>query len=279
MSMKKHLIFLIAMLSIPFSLHADIIVTNDGMILNGKILERKPAQILFGNYHGTFTIDRSQIKEIRETGSFQEDVLIYQEMGKAVDESEVKINYQAGVEKLEDTKADKADEAIPPASEYVSLLITPFYTSNTGKLGSVMPYSAGATIIGDFPLRRMRYIESTGITGIRSEAGYIYSKKGVKTVQGPRISAGPLWEFPFVFKGVRGSYAISPIAGIGWYTIEGRTEKTAALKWNAGVITGPVFYFKNAVFFPQVRFDYIHDGSVPLYGFGIGLGAGVRFGM
>lgn len=278
MSAKNVLISLIGLLCIPFScLYADIIVTNDDMILNGKILEKKPVQIIFGNYHGIFTIERAQIKEIHETKSFKEDVLIFQKKGKRVDENEVKKNFQAGLEKLKDRERDKGGDTTPPAR--YTFLLTPSYMVNIGKLGAVMPHSAGVSLTGDIPLRRLPLTEKTGITGIRSEAGYFYLKNGAKTVQGPRLSSGPLWEFPFSIGDIRCTYSFSPVLGIGWYTIEGRTEKTAALKWHAGCITGPAFFIQNTVLFPQLRFDYIHDGSVPLYGIGFGLGLGYRFSM
>ena len=47
------------------ALYADIVITKDDMILNGKIIEdKKPAHIIFANYHGTFTIKYKMITVI-----------------------------------------------------------------------------------------------------------------------------------------------------------------------------------------------------------------------
>ncbi|HSV95823.1 MAG TPA: hypothetical protein VLM75_02685 [Spirochaetota bacterium] len=284
MYVKKLFISMIALLYIPFSrLHADIIVTKDDMVLNGKILEKKTKQIIFGNYHGVFIIDMAQIKEIHETDSYKEDLSIFEKKGKRVDENEVKNNYRAGLERAKDRKLDKGGEKIVPVQ--YTLMLTPFYIFNAGKLGGIMPHSSGVMLTADVPLKSdaltkwVPDIKNTGITGIRSEVGYFTSKKGVKSINGPRVSSGPVWEFPFSIGDIRFMYTISPVLGIGHYTVENRYKRVAALKWHAGCITGPTFVIHNAVVFPQIRLDYIYDGSVPLYGMGLGIGLGYRFSI
>jgi len=67
------------------ALYADIVITKDDMILNGKIIEdKKPAHIIFANYHGTFTIKYKMIKKIHRTESFKEDIEIFRDMRKEV---------------------------------------------------------------------------------------------------------------------------------------------------------------------------------------------------
>ena len=261
-----------------FYLYADIVITNDDMFLNGKILEKKKDHIVFGNFHGTFTIKKSQIKEIRETRNFMEDVRLFLKKGKRVDENEVKKNYLAGVDKLKaQKKMERNDNKIPP--EHIAFIISPYFLFNKGELGEEIPRSTGASLTGDIPLKRFSYSEKLGITGVRFEAGFFHSSKGNKSVKGPRISSGPLWEFPFTIKDTRCMYTISPVLGIGWYEIEGISDRATALKWNIGFITGPVIYFQNTLIFPQFRFDYIHDGRFPLYGIGFGIGLGYLFPM
>ncbi len=270
------LIITIIIFLIPHApLHGDIVVTNDNMILNGKILEKKVNHVVLGNYHGTFTIERSQIKTMYETESFQEDVKIFQKMGKPVNESEAKINYQAGIEKLEGRSQRAGDGAI--AEQRYAVFLAPFCGITAGKLGSVLPYGAGAALTGDINLNQSGFTRNIHPAGVRSEMAFFHSKKGVKQVAGGRVSAGPLWRFPFSIRGFRFDWAGAPVIGIGWYKIDGRSEQTSCIKWNIGCGTGPSFFIDVVVISPQIRFDYIYDGSVPMYGFGIGIGAGYRF--
>ncbi len=282
MHVKILLISMTAFLCIPFSrLHADIIITRDDMILNGKIMEKKWKQIIFGNYHGVFTIDKSQIKEMHETRDYKEDLSIFRNKGRRVDESEVKKNYQAGLARVKDRGNEKVDGKSVPRR--YTLYITPFYIINGGRLGEVMPHSTGVALMGDIPLKEgiplkgFPDIRKAGISGLRAEAGYFSSKNNTKSVQGARISSGPLWEFPFTIAGINGIYTISPVLGIGYYTIENGYRRAAAVKWHASCITGPTFVFHNTVVFPQLRFDFIYDGKAPLYGIGLGIGLGYRF--
>jgi hypothetical protein len=260
-------------------LYGDIIVTNDDMILNGKIIEDKiDDYIKFANYHGLFHIEYKQIKEIHRTTSFEEDIKIFQDKGKSVDEAEVKTNYQAGLEKLakqEGTVQNVIKEEIHTAD--YSLFFSPFFYFNMGKLGSIVPFSFGGSVTGDIPLSQFQYLTRLYLTGIRAEIGYFHSEKRVKRVSGSRVSAGPLWQFPLSISGFHFIYCVSPEIGIGLYAIRGIYADTTAVKWNILFSTGPIFNFSSILLSPNIKIDYIFDGNVPLYGIGLGISFGYRF--
>lgn len=254
-------------------LYADIVITNDEMILNGKILEeKKESYVKLGNYHGTFIIEYKLIKEIHRTERYEDDFKFFLKKKKPVNESDVKTNYQAGLEQLE--KQKKANKDKIPADGRHAILVSPFFNINLGKLNTVLPYSYGVNIMGDIAINRFQYLKKMFLTGIRTEIGYFHSEKGVKRVIGLSALAGPLWQFPISIGTYRFNYSIAPEFGVGWYSIKGRTEKLTAVKWNADIITGPIFKISSAVISPLIKFNYIYDNIVPLYGISFSIGAG-----
>ncbi len=260
-------------------LFADIVVTNDDMILNGKILEDRKGEFLkFGNYHGTFTIDYRQIKEIHRTVRYEDDVKIFLEKGKKVNEAEVRSNYQAGLDKLEEQeKIAKKEIKEEKRKEVFSFFLSPFYNNNFGKLSGKLPNSYGASAMGHIALDRFEFVRKMYLWGIGADFGYIHSENGNKKVSGPRMSAGPLWKFSVPIGYFSFDYCISPEIGIGIYSIRGIYVNSTSVKWNIIFNTGPIFNFSSFIIYPHLRFDYIYDGFVPLYGLGFGIGAGYRF--
>lgn len=284
--MFKHRIFILAFVFLFFLsvfLYGDIIITKDDMILNGKILEEKKGGYLkFANYHGMFTINYNLIKEIYRTERYEDDVKILLEKGKPIDETEVKTNFQAGLEKLEQEGAgtniinEKSAKDGTQTTQY-TIFFSPFFCKNMGEFSTILPYSYGGSVIGDISFEQFKNIQKLYLKGLRAEIGYFHSEKADKRVIGTRASAGPLWRFALSIGSLRFDYSISPVIGIGWYDIKGNSEKTQAIKWNSAFITGPVFYISAIALAPLIRFDYIYDGRIPLYGIGFSLGAGFRF--
>ncbi|MGV7927813.1 MAG: hypothetical protein AB2L13_02730 [Spirochaetota bacterium] len=262
---------------VPWTLlHADIVVTIDGMVLNGKILEKhEKNSILFGNYHGTFKIDRSKIREIHETESFEEDVRLFNEMKKVVDVREIERNYEAGVQKLEELEEKTADESVSRGRFELSL--SPFFTITAGKLAHVLPYACGIALSADILPERSRILDMMGAAGILTEATGLHAEREDRSVDGFRISAGPLWRLPLSVRGFGFDFDFSALIGCGWYDAQGRFERASGVKWSAGLQAGPGMLLGPVLVSSRFRFDYIHDGVAPLYGFGIGIGAGYRF--
>jgi hypothetical protein len=276
--MLKKIILIFLILLIPFSfLLGDIIITNDDMILNGKILkDEKPEYVDFANYHGTFHIEYTQIKKIIRTDNFEADAKIIKEMGKAVNQEEVKINYEAGLDKLEEQKIDTEKAEKKESSDHV-IFFSAFYSRNFGKIGSILPNSLDFPVSCDIPLDQLRIIKMLHIAGIRSEIAYFYSKNGVKSVNSYRALAGPLWQIPVSLGTLRFNYCFSPVFGIGRYSVSGISQSAAGIKVNAGIETGPFFKISSIIICPQLKFDYIYDGIAPLYRMGFGIGSGFCF--
>ncbi len=105
---KIHLVFITAaILLLPHVSYSDIVVTTDGMVLNGKIIEDiTNDHIILGNDHGVFRIHYTQIKDMHKTHSYREDVKILKKMGKSVSETDIKTNFKAGIDKLEAKKIE-----------------------------------------------------------------------------------------------------------------------------------------------------------------------------
>ncbi len=103
MSNFKVIFITVLLLFLPIITFGDIIVTNDDMIINGKIIkEAKGEYVTLANNHGVFKIKYSNIKEIQRTANYQEDIKVFNKLGQTVDETEVKKNYEKGIKKLEE---------------------------------------------------------------------------------------------------------------------------------------------------------------------------------
>ena len=276
---KCFLLSIVLIISFCVPLAGDIIITKDDMILNGKILEEKKDDFIkFGNYHGEFHIEFRLIKEIHRTKSYKEDIKIFKDKGKAVNETEVMINYQSGLEKLEEQRSVSGDKVKEEESkEKIVLLLSPFYNFNIGKLSGELPRSFGGSVTGYFTFNQFGSIRQLYMSGVAVEAGYFYSEKEGKQVSGPRVSVGPLWSFSLASGEINVSYVASPLIGFGWYAIKGRYEDAVEIKLNTVFITGPVFNFSSFMLAPLFRFDSIYDSAEPLYGIGFTIAAGVKF--
>ncbi len=272
-------VILVTVSILPPKLYADIVITKDDMILNGKILEdKKPAHIIFANYHGTFTIKYKVIKKIYRTETFEEDIEVFRDMGKQINEAEIKKNYLAGEKKLDNLqlKEKKNKPATIRDTDSFILIFDFFCDKNFGNLNSVLPYSAGAAISGEFPVA---FLKKYYIYGIDSEMGVYYSAKGDRSVMGLNTSAGPLWQLQATIYDYKINFNISALMGAGWYSVKNdeTAKETSAVKWNLAVHAGPVFRFDSAVISTQLRLNYIHDGSAPMKGAGLAIGAGYAF--
>jgi len=268
--------FIITVVFPALSLLADVIITKDDMILNGKILEdKKPLYVLFANYHGDFTIKYKQIKEIHRTDSFEGDIKVLQQLGKPVNGDEVKNNYQSGEKKLREQ--NKAVTESSEESELFLLMVDVFTGKNYGELDSVLPSNRGVSISGEIPFDQRNVFKKIYIYGIDFEADYLYSEKDLRFIKGFSCAAGPLWRVPVGILGYHFNFNLSAAAGAGWYSVKNDSEEAEGIKWNMVFHAGPAFDFYSLVLSPQLRFDYIHDAVAPLYTIGVSIGAGYKF--
>lgn len=259
--------------------HADIIIIKNEMILNGKIIEdKKPEHIIFANHHGIFTIKYRMIKKIYRTESFEEDIEVFRDMGKDVSEPEIKKNYLAGKEKLEKhfLKDEKKNPSAMRDTDSFILMLHVYCDKNFGKLNSVLPYSSGAAISGEFPVD---FFKKYYLYGIDSEIGLYYSAKGDRSIKGYNASTGPLWQIPVTIYDYNFSFNISALMGAGWYAVKNDEieKEVSAFKWNISILSGPVFRFGSVIISTQLRLDYIHDNVALMKGSGLSIGAGYVF--
>jgi len=273
---------LIAVSILSSNLYADIVITKDDMILNGKILEdKKPQYLILANYHGTFTIKYSVIKEIHRTESFEEDIKIFRNIGKEINDEEIKKNYTAGEkemkERLQKQKKEKTDEQKP--EETGTILFSIFHDKNTGELEGVLPYSSGISISAEFIAPPLPVLKNIDIYGYGGNISYYYSADNDRQIKGFNLSAGPVWRFPASLSGYEFDLKIAPFLGAGWYSIVNNEvdKETGALKMNFTFQAGPDFRFGSLVVSTRFRLNYIHDSSAPMKGAGLAIGAGYAF--
>ena len=272
-------ILLTLMLTVfPFTiLFADIIITIDDMILNGKILKEDKKTVKFGNYHGVFIIDRDKIKEIYRTGSYEDDIKILSGKGRTVNRDEVKTNYDSGVKKIEEQKIPEDENESTKTSAGPHFAVSPWIIFNLGQCGDVLPYSCGVFLTADFPVNDSGFAKMIYISYMTIDAGYYYSAKGERGVTGYRASAGPQWVFPVINDPIQMEYTVSAMLGAGWYNVRGLEEEAAAVKWNVSVNTGIIFTFSSITVSPVIKMDYIYDSKAAIYGIGAALSIGYRF--
>lgn len=238
---------------------ADTVILNDGMVMEGEITEDvKGSHIKLKNYHGEFEVKYNMIKSIKKSS-----------------QSEKEINNSTETTKIPETKEEKkSPETKKEITDYSYkhiLYIMPRIASTMGKLKDSIPVSYGLSlgteIDGGKYLSRKTYCET----------GLLYSSKDEKKLWGINVSAGPIWNFPFNFLNKPFTLRIVPMAGIGYYGVKNGDREAAGLKWHGSILAGPVFNFQNILLLIQLRFNYIHDKTAPLYSAGFTIGAGVKF--
>lgn len=272
--MPLKILITLIMIIFPLSVFADIIITIDDMVLNGKIIEENSKTVKFGNYHGVFIIDLDKIKEIYRTGSYEEDVKILSGKGKTVNRDEIKTNYDSGLEKISELKVTvEKDET----TDLVNISICPFMLYNFGEAGAVLRCSYGVSLTAEFPVAELQYAKIFHLSDISAGAGYFYSDKDGRNVTGYRASAGPQWRLPLINGPLQLEYVVSAAFGAGWYNVKGLTDKEAALKGNLLINTGVIFTVSSITVSPRIIFDYIYDAEAPLYGLGAVFNLGYRF--
>jgi hypothetical protein len=279
--MKKvsYKIILICSISLLFPykyLKADVVVTNDGMVLTGKIIKENKTKITISNFHGTFKIEKGNIKRFEKTLSYKRDIQLLKKLGKNIDENEVKRNFQTGQLKLE--KFLEPEKVSVDKPEYfTNIFISPIFQLNNGKLSSVLKYAYGGSLTCDFD-----YYKKSIIHSLRIESDYIYSKKNENTeydnttqyISGGALTVGPVLKYSI---NTKCRFLIALTAGIGYYKINSNIEKTDAIKFKTGIASGFTLYLSRITINPQIGYSYIHDGEAPLMGFNTSLGVGYIF--
>jgi hypothetical protein len=156
-----------------------------------------------------------------------------------------------------------------PKVEFI-LLLSPFINFNFEPFGRVMPFGYGVIILSNVIFqKKFIYLPA----GVSVDLQYFHSGEAVKNIDGFRFSAGPIWVFPFKYFNL----TFSAVFGGGYYGIRGNFEKKETMKFNFTFTAGPEFIISSWVISPKLRFDFIYDGIVPLYGIGISVEAGYRF--
>lgn len=256
------------------SLLADVVVTTDDMILNGKIIaEEEGGSITLANYHGVFVINYSQIKEIQRTDNYMKDVQVLEERGFDVNEDEVKKSYDAGMEKYEELHKSSDREVKSEIEERSFILFAaPFFYMNFGKLQPQVPCSYGASVSLLCFTEQLLYL-----SGFSAELDYYYAENDSSMIAAPRILTGPFWQVPVKMHSFTFRYLLSPQGGVGLYTIKGPYSEITQLKPDILLSTGPLFSFSSVAVYPTVKLDCILDNYAPLIGAGLALNIGYIF--
>lgn len=273
---RKFVVLFIFTFLLFLPLHADIIVTKDDMILNGKIVEDKKSDyVKFTGKYGTFTIEYKQIKETYKTESDEEDKKIIKELGKRGKKEELKKDVKSEKQKSEKQGEDASKSG--KGKENLILMLDFFMLQNYGKLDSVLPSSQGFSLSGEIPIEQYRFFKDSNIYSIKSEICYFLSEKDTRSIKGYSASSGPLWHWPVKVSNYNFNFKLSAAMGAGWYSVKNDNEEAESVKWNLSVHAGPEFRISSIIFSPQLRFDYIYDSVAPLYAGGISIGAGYKF--
>lgn len=273
--MPAKTVTLLMLVMLPLtSLYSDIIITVDNMVLNGKIIEENKKAVRFGNFHGVFIIDRDKIREIYRTDSYEDDLKILSGKGRSVNREEVRNNYDSGQKKIDELETSQ--QGFEPA-DVLNISLLPLVVFHSGELCDVLPYSYGLSLTAQFPVNKFYYAKKFYISDISVEAGYLFSEKDERSVTAYRLCAGPLWKFSILTGPLKIDWFVSAVSGAGWYDVQGTYDRMNAVKWSAGVYTGPGFTISRITLTPMLRFDYIYDSTAPLYGIGAALSLGYIF--
>ncbi len=256
------------------ALYADILITRDGMTLNGKVVENSPGQqLVFVNSYGSFTIQYSQIKELHITASYKEDIALMEDKGLQPDEDEYEKNYLAGAR----AKRDKTDNSRASAQTGSTEVFTGIsYLRIVGRLAPKLSTGAEAFAGVYFPLG-LAAPAGFGIDGIECSARMLYAKQSERSIAAISLSAGPRFSITLPLSSVDTTFDFVPGIGAGWYHITNGGDTVDTLKADFSLQAGPAFYLDSFVIAPRLKFVYIADAGVPLYALGVSIAGGYSF--
>ncbi len=216
------------MLTTGTDLLADTIMLYQGSVMTGKIISEDKAAIVLANYYGTYRIKKIKIDDIYATGSYTEDIALYQKLGLPYNEESIRRNYLAGQAKKDGTwsrpirepetqEEQKPEEkeaekpAVPEEKEAEKRrAVAPagdHWNSGRISLSGAFHYnlgsSSGSTLYGyagyfalDQGLDFTSGGRKPGIPGLRFEGGYLSFKRGSYSVTGYIAGGGLMWALP-----------------------------------------------------------------------------------
>ncbi len=245
----------------------DVVFTQDGMIINGKITDKIEDKIVIINIYGTFTIENKKIKEVYETKSFSEDIMILEEKGKVLNKEEVEKNYKFGVREIEKQRKKE------PAFLVCSLI--PLYYIPTGKYRNIFTWGAGLSANANLNLKDILYnSKSYYYPDLSADYNFLVFQQDEIHLNGISIAAGPVWTIPVTFD-IETYFSLTP--GMGVYDVADSDYDTRFLKFCMNVEFGFVYSFGRVIVRPLIRYTYINDVEAPLNCVAFSLGIGYRF--
>ena len=261
---------------------SDVIVTKEGMILNGKIIQNHKKTIIFSNQFGTFKLKRNIIKSITETRKYVDDIRIMRSLGVKVNDEVVRKNYESG-EKQKNKLLKKNGKQVKNKKNDSNLELilygSFFYNFNVGSHIDSMPGSLGALLILDILF--IKHVSNNTfflIPEIRFESSYYNSTHGDKSIEGFSVSLGPIWEHTWKISSLFGlNLHIASLHGFGYYFVRNNTSLRIQMCYNTSAIVGLSFIINRFYITPAFRFEYIHDASAPMHGLGLTMSIGFKF--
>lgn len=261
----------ISFLALPAALYSDIIKLETGEILNGKIIQQSSDSVVFASSAKTLTVQRTSIIEIFKTSSPEEDRKLLVKLGKSVSTDEIRTNYKAGEEKLEQflstgTIAEKKTEPAQTAER--ALFIYGGAVRTTDSFSGTFPWGScgGIRFLSD---------ACSGDPGFRhSFSGDLsacrFARRG-KSLTGGVLAPGYLagWQTGY------GCPFLSGSAGPGLFRVDDGTSAVSRFKPTVMADAGLIFFASNNfIVSPVLRMIHVYDRSRSLTGVSVLLTAG-----
>jgi len=257
-------------------LFSDVIVTKDGMVLNGKVVEIKKNIIIFSNFYGTYNIKKSIIKTLKETKKYEDDIKVLKSLGKRVNEKEIKKNFSSGKKAKEKVlKKNTKKVENKKISFKMNIHGAFFYNFNLGLIDNTMTDSLGALFQTDvlfisFITKKDFFL----IPEFRLESVYYNSIHGNKSIEGFSITAGPIWFYNGKIKTFKFNLHIASLYGFGYYFVRNNNIELIKISFNTSLTLGFSFIINKFFITPALRYEYINDTAAPLHGLGFSISLG-----
>ncbi|MBN2772524.1 MAG: hypothetical protein JXR90_17655 [Spirochaetes bacterium] len=249
------------------SIYSDTVITSNGMILVGKVIEKNSESLVFSNMEGVFQIDRNIIVELHLTKNSNQDIQIIKNFKSEIDEQMIRKNIEAGEQYQKKINSEKH-------RRITGIGVQSFYYYNVGSSSKDLKNGYEFTAVSSFDL----FLSQNEIyPEIIFEIGYFSTLADSIEISGFNFSTGLFWDMIFYDNSFSLHGIFNPTIGCGYFDIVSYDDNSVEPRLITGVATGLSLNKTNYEFELMIKYRNIYNGQKPVNFLGVGLGVNCVF--